>query len=235
MKSAKGDLIVLGANALFNPHILLRSNILHPLLGRNLHEQVSVDVNVDLDGLDNFQGSTSITGHGYMLYDGSHRAERAGCLMETFNIPFLRPEKGKWRQRLGLKFIFEDLPNESNYVKFNEANLMYPEVVYQGYSDYTQRGIDALPELLPDLLTPLPVEDYTISASVNTTESHILGTVVMGNDPADSVVDPHLIHHQIRNLLVLGGSAFPFSSPSNPTLTISALALWSAHHLTNSA
>src|SRR5262249_14941752 len=37
-KSAGGDLIVLGASALFNPHILLRSGFEHPLLGRRLHE-----------------------------------------------------------------------------------------------------------------------------------------------------------------------------------------------------
>ena len=70
---AQGQLVVLGANALFNPHILLRSGLSHPLLGKFLHEQVAVSATIDLDGVENFQGSTSITGHGYMLYDGPHR------------------------------------------------------------------------------------------------------------------------------------------------------------------
>ena len=35
-----GDLFVLGASALFNPHILLRSGFKHPLIGRRLHEHV---------------------------------------------------------------------------------------------------------------------------------------------------------------------------------------------------
>ena len=37
-------LVVLAASALFNPHILLRSGVRHPLLGKRLHEQMPIDV-----------------------------------------------------------------------------------------------------------------------------------------------------------------------------------------------
>jgi choline dehydrogenase-like flavoprotein len=57
----------------------------------------------------------------------------------------------------------------------------------------------------------------------------------MGNDPASSVVDGFQVHHQYRNLLVLGASSFPTASPAYPTLTVSALSLWSADHLLNSS
>jgi GMC oxidoreductase len=40
-KTAEADLVVLGANALFNPHILLRSGFTHPVLGKGLTDQVS--------------------------------------------------------------------------------------------------------------------------------------------------------------------------------------------------
>jgi choline dehydrogenase-like flavoprotein len=50
----------------------------------------------------------------------------------------------------------------------------------------------------------------------------------MSNDEKTGVVDKHLLHHNYRNLFVLGGSTFPTISPSNPTLTLSALSLWSA-------
>jgi choline dehydrogenase-like flavoprotein len=61
-------------------------------------------------------------------------------------------------------------------------------------------------------------------------EGHNLGTTRMGDDPATSVVDRHLIHHRVRNLFVLGGSVFPTISPSNPTLTICALSLRAGAH-----
>ena len=228
---ARGQLVVLGANALFNPHILLRSGLDHPLLGKSLHEQIAVTATIDLDGVDNFSGSTSITGHGYMLYDGPHRAQRAGCLIESWNVPSLRLEQSKWRQRLVLKFMFEDLPQPHNHVRLDPHNPQRPETVYHHHSAYAQRGIDSLEENLPKLLSPLPIEHVDLNPLPSATENHILGTVPMGTDPHRSIIDRYLIHHQVRNLLVLGGSAFPTSSPSNPTLTLSALSLWAADHL----
>ena len=233
IKSARTDLVVLGANAIFNPFLMQRSGIDHPKLGRGLHEQVSVYVTIDLDGVDNFQGSTSITANGYMLYDGEHRREHAAALIESHNIYFgkaLRLERGKWRQRMDLKFIFEDLPQEKNRVMMDSPEDEAPRLVYEGHSAYAQRGIDRLPELLPDLLSPLPIERVIIGG-VNPTESHILGTTPMGNDPGMSIVDRNLIHHQVRNLLVLGSSVYPTSSPANPTLTLCALSLWAAARL----
>ena len=226
-KRARGEQIALGANALFNPHILLRSGLAHPRLGAGLHEQVSLSVTVDLGGVDNFQGSTSLTGHGYMLYDGPHRARHAACLMETSNQPKLRMERGRWRHRLAMKFLFEDLPRETNRVTAEGPHSDLPTVRWQGHSDYAQRGMDVLERTLEDVLAPLPVE-RVVSRVAQPTEGHILGTTVMGNDPGASIVDRNLVHHRLRNLLVLGGSTFPTSSPANPTLTIAALSLWAA-------
>ncbi|MCP4583042.1 MAG: GMC family oxidoreductase [candidate division Zixibacteria bacterium] len=237
-KTAESDLVVLGANTIFNPFILLKSGINHQLTGKYLREQVSKYVTIDLDGIDNFGGSTSITGHGYMLYDGDHRSSHAGCLIESLNVPHafsLRPLRGRWRQRLIIKTVFEDLAREDNYVKISDENPDLPETVYSGHSDYAQRGIDALPELIAKMLSGLPVDNFEIAKRVNHTDSHIIGTVVMGNDPAKSVVDRYLIHHDYRNLVVLGSCTFPTASPANPALTLSALSLWSADHLMGKA
>jgi len=227
---AKANLVVLGANTIFNPHLLLRSGVQHPLLGKRLGEQTSMSVKLYLDGVNNFQGSTSITGSGYMLYDGPHRSEYSGCLVEAWNVPDLRLEKGRWQQKAYMKFIFEDLPSEENYVTINAENPRLPETVHQGTSDYAKRGIAHFRQVVSQILSPLPIERMEIKGPSHS-EGHILGTTVMGNDAATSIVDKHLIHHQIRNLMVLGGSVFPTYSPTNPTLTMTALTLWAVDHL----
>jgi choline dehydrogenase-like flavoprotein len=228
---ARGDLVGLGANAVFNPYIMLRSGMTDAALGRGLVEQHSARVDVLLDGVDNFQGSTSLTGHGYMVYGGVHRRERAAALIESSNTPRLRDERGKWRQRLTLKFIFEDLRQPENKVTVGATDLTQPEVTFRGNSDYLERGMAALEPDLPRLLGALPVTDYNVERIRGSSEAHILGTTVMGTSSADSVVDRSLLHHMVRNLLVLGGSVFPTAAPANPTLTISALSLMAADRL----
>ncbi len=227
---ASADLVVLGANALSNPHLLLRSGDSHSELGRRLHEQISLKANVLLDGVDNFQGGTSITGHGYMLYDGPHRSERPAVLIETWNVPRLRNERGKWRQLLKLMCIIEQYPRRESRVEVASEDPRRPAVSHAGPGPEVARAVDALRSELPRLFSKLPIEDVRLANEFKQTEAHALGTVVMGHDPATSVVDRHLVHHRVRNLLVLGGSAFPTASPANPTLTISALSLWAAEH-----
>ena len=231
---ANGDLFVLGAGSIFNPFILLKSGLEHPMLGKNLNEQISKFVRVELDGVDNLQGSTSITGHGYMLYDGAHRADHAACLIESYNVPQLnrlRPEKGKWRQRMNLKIVFEDIPSTQNYVKISDENPDLPETVYIDHSEYTKKALNLLPQKLNEILKPLPVEDIIINENVNYTDGHIMGTTVMGNDPKTSVVDSYLKHHKFRNLLILGSGSYPTCSPANPALTLSAMALRAVDNL----
>jgi len=63
----------------------------------------------------------------------------------------------------------------------------------------------------------------------NTT--HQCGTLVFGNDPATSVLDPWCRTHDIDNLFVVDASFFPSSAAVNPGLTIVAQALRVADHI----
>jgi glucose dehydrogenase len=57
---------------------------------------------------------------------------------------------------------------------------------------------------------------------------HLMGTTIMGTDPARSVVDANCLSHDHPNLYILGSSVFPTATSANPTATIAALALRAA-------
>lgn len=61
--------------------------------------------------------------------------------------------------------------------------------------------------------------------------SHHMGTTRMGENSDESVVDPTLRTHDLRNLFVASSSVFVTAGAMNPTLTIAALALRLAEHL----
>jgi choline dehydrogenase-like flavoprotein len=63
-------------------------------------------------------------------------------------------------------------------------------------------------------------------------QGHTLGTTRMGTDRGTSVVDADLRVHGYDNLFVVGSSVFPSGGFANPTITIVALALRLADHLT---
>jgi choline dehydrogenase-like flavoprotein len=54
---------------------------------------------------------------------------------------------------------------------------------------------------------------------------HVVGTHRMGDDPATSVVDSHQRSHDLPNLYVVGCGSMPTLGTSNPTLTMTALAI----------
>lgn len=226
--SATGEVIALGANAIFNAHILLNSGDSNHYTGKGVGEQLGLEATVYLKDLRNAGGSTWVNANGYMLYDGAHRRDHAACLMESSNYSYIRLERGKWRNIAKFRMIFEDLPDEENYVSSTEAPDK-PVVFHSGPSAYTLRGVERMKEKLPGVLSCLPVEKIEYSGFFDT-EAHLLGTTRMSHTPGEGVVDKHLIHHQYRNLFVLGGSTFTTFTPANPTLTLSALSLYAAHH-----
>ena len=229
--SSAGETVVLGANAIQSPAILLRSGMDFGNTGKGLHEQVGVGVEVFLDGLDNFDGSTITTGLNYSLYDGSFRNNAASCLIYFENRwPYgFRKERNRWRETLPLVIVAEDIPSSQNHVSIDKESGQ-ATVTYLGASEYAKKGIDEALNKLPEILEPLPVEAIHFR-EWRRTESHVQGTLKMGRSPSDSVVDSNLIHHKYRNLIVVGTSVFPTCSCANPSLTAAGLSLRAAHNV----
>lgn len=225
-----GEVIVLGANPMFNSNILLNSGDRNPLTGKGFGEQLGMQVLIYLDNLKNTGGSTWVNANGYMLYDGNHRKDYAACLIETNNAPYnIRLERGKWLNMTSFRMIFEDLPLLTNYITTTSDKLV-PEINFKGgRSDYALKGMENMKKVLPGILSCLPVEKLKFLDPFPN-EGHILGGTRMGKTAADSVVDKNMVHHQYRNVFVLGSGSFTTFSASNPTLTLSAMSLYSADH-----
>jgi choline dehydrogenase-like flavoprotein len=222
-----GDLFVLGANAIHSPAILLRSGIDHPLTGVGINEQVGYSLEVLLDGVDSLDGGTITTALNYSLYDPPSRKDYAGALIYFDNRwPYgLRKEYGRWRQLAPLVVVVEDLPQDSNRVVLDDDGV--PKVLHPDISDYAKRGLQASLTDIEKVLQPLPVERIDFKGR-RETESHIHGSLRMGTDPASSVIDAKQVHHDVRNLVVVGSSVFTTGPNSNPSLSVAALSLRSA-------
>lgn len=214
----RADLVGLGANAISNAAILLRSDIRADLAGQGLHEQASQTVWIDIP-FDNYFGGTSITGLGFGLYDGDFRSEAGSVLIESWNAPpALRLEPGNWLKRLRLKLVAEDLPRAENRVVLDDGEA---KVIWEGHSDYAYAGLARGRERLSSLL---PFEhDIVRFSDFAPTESHIQGGTPMGDDPATAVLDADCAVHGVPGLYCLGAGAFPTCSAANPTITLSAL------------
>ncbi|MBM0103601.1 GMC family oxidoreductase [Steroidobacter sp. S1-65] len=222
-----GDLFVLGANAIHSPAILLRSGIDHPLTGVGIHEQVGYSLEVLLEGLDSLDGGTITTALNYSLYDGAFRKDYGGALIYFDNRwPHgLRKEYGRWRQLAPLVVVVEDLPQDSNRVVLDHDGM--PKVLHPDVSEYAKRGVQESLNNIEKVLAPLPVERIDFKG-MRDTESHIQGSLRMGAERASSVIDPKQVHHDVRNLVVVGSSVFPSGPNSNPSLSVAALSLRSA-------
>jgi choline dehydrogenase-like flavoprotein len=222
-----GDLFVLGANAIHSPAILLRSGIDQGPVGKGLHEAYGVEVEVMLDGVDNFGGSTITTGLDYGAYDGAFRSKSGSALLyfeNRWKFGF-RPEPGKWRQTLPIVIVAEDLPSDDDAVILGADGGA--KVVGGEPGAYALAGVERAFAQLPSILAALPVERIE-RRLIRPTESHLQGSLRMGGNPGASVVDAQQVHHSLRNLVVVGSSVFPTCSASNPSLTVGAMSIRSA-------
>ncbi len=88
------------------------------------------------------------------------------------------------------------------------------------------RMYDVVEEILDGMKAePLPYERGSIERFGTSIHEH--GTCRMGDDPRRSALNRYNQMHEVKNVFVMDGSAFPTATEKNPTLTILALA-WRA-------
>jgi choline dehydrogenase-like flavoprotein len=114
----------------------------------------------------------------------------------------------------------EDLPSPDNRVTVDAAGTITTARTAVGGSTHRRLHRRAK-RLLRDAGYDLVATQH-FDISMN---SHQCGTVVSGDDPATSVLDPWCRTWDVENLWVVDGGFFPSSSAVNPALTIAAQAL----------
>lgn len=101
-----------------------------------------------------------------------------------------------------------------------------------GFTENDRRTIAYAEELVRRALANVGADDVNIEHLAPVWNHHHMGTCRMGDDPQTSVVDRNLRVHGVDNLYVAGSAPFVTGSVSNPTLTIAALSIRLADHLT---
>jgi choline dehydrogenase-like flavoprotein len=242
--------VVLAANGIENAAILLRSGLDERDVGRFLmdHQHRVFVVRLNRSALPG-RGTTIATGISYAYVDGPFRSRRGSLIVYPENRGLnMTPElisglaggrtgkklhrhlRSEYDHTLLLDTLGEELPRRDRYVRLspNKDSFGLPRnlVHYPPVSDYLRASYRHLRGEIERRLRPLGARvdrTYTYGGS------HLLGTCRMGD--GDGVVDTNLRHHAVRNLYVVGGSAFPSFAAVHPSLTVSALAIRLGRHL----
>ncbi len=132
-------------------------------------------------------------------------------------LPLLRAVAGRSVEWLVMS---EDLPHPDNRVTVDSQGRITTARTARGRS--THRRLHKRAKALLRSAGYDAVFTQWFDISMN---SHQCGTVVAGDDPATSVLDPWCRSHDVANLWVVDGGFFPSSAAMNPALTIAAQAL----------
>ncbi|WP_084353709.1 FAD-dependent oxidoreductase [Primorskyibacter flagellatus] len=130
------------------------------------------------------------------------------------------------KRSVDLYAVSEDLPDPESRVSLKDGQIVL---------DWKRSNQDTHVALVRKMKRLLRKAGYPVVVSRpfdRRTPSHQCGTARMGDDPATSVTDSFGRSHDHANLFVMDASILPTSGAVNPALTIAALAIRAAEHIT---
>ncbi len=151
-----------------------------------------------------------------------------------FGLDFKKAVKTRYPALIQLHPYGEVLPRATNRVTVEgtRKDRYGVPVVRIDYNigDNERRMIEAMYDTTEEILHEmkaeiLPYKRGQIDGFGAAIHEH--GTCRMGKDPKRSALNAHCQMHEVKNLFVVDGSAFPTATEKNPTLTILALS-WRA-------
>jgi len=199
-------------------------------------------------GLPYFKGGICEVGGGVLLLDEAQLYTELPNAYGTFLKSLLRSLAVR-DHIAGIQMMGEDVPQLANRVdldpKIRDFNgLPVPRITYSPHRFELAAAAHFTPKLarictsspginegVQSLVDQLSGQHSNPLSGSNSTK-HIMGTARMGEDPETSVVDGFGRMHELDNVHIADGSVFTTSGGFNPTLTIMALALRAARHIT---
>ena len=242
-----GRYVVLAANAIETPKLLLMSEGVansSDQVGRNLMDHPGSSITfISSEPLWSGRGpqrNSYIEG----MRDGPFRSEHAAAKMNVGNYNRIRQVTEELIQRgiygaeldemiadrasrqMSFTGLYDQLPDPENRVRLSPdqkdaLGLPRPEITYR-IEDYVRVADAKVKEHFTEFAAMLGGTEASFGEGFSS-NNHIMGTTIMGDDPADSVVDRDCRTHDHDNLFVASSSVFPSASTVNPTLTIAAL------------
>lgn len=129
----------------------------------------------------------------------------------------------------------ETMPYENNFLdldpeEVDEEGVPVIRVTYDIGGNESRLWDYVGPKLDEILVHQGATETWQTKVAPRPTSTHAVGGARAGDDPQTSVLDKHLLTHEIPNLAVLGGAGFASMTGHNPTLTMQAWAWLAAEH-----
>jgi choline dehydrogenase-like flavoprotein len=247
---AHGKTLVLAANAIETPKLMLLSRLGNDFVGRHLMDHpTQLSWALAPEPLYPFRGPLSTSGI-EVLRDGAFRRRRGAFRIEigndgwswpkgdptvqatveasdTLGADGLRALGKRLARQVRVASLTEPLPDPRNRVTLAEERdalgIPRPQLSYR-IDDYSRAGLAAAQRLHGRLFASLGVSEVNHFDGPQGA-GHVMGTCRMGDDPRSSVVDSQLRVHGHETCFVLGASVFPSVGTANPTLTLAALSL----------
>lgn len=157
-----------------------------------------------------------------------------------------RAHKAAMREQFGhaltVGAIGESLPNAQSFIDLDPDEVDETGIplarIHSHLDDRELKRLTFMAQTAREILEASGVkervEEYGTYDYFSST--HVFGTCRMGRDSEESVVDPFCRSHRWRNLFIVDASIFPSSGGGeSPSLTIEALALRAAAHISGLA
>ncbi|MGB9097377.1 GMC family oxidoreductase [Erwinia sp.] len=218
------------------------------MVGRNLMDHPGSSVEFYADEPVWFGRGPMRPGSINNLRDGEFRKDRSALRIDLSNTSPVRylterlvkqgyygkalNDKLSWQAErfVQLKCLLEMLPEPENRVVLSKTEKDawgIPRLeVYYSFPDYVHRGYEQSMQDFKKMVAEMGGTEAVYSKrGVYDNNQHITGTMIMGSDPKDSVVDADCRTHDHPNLYIAGTGIMPSASTVNSTLTGTALAL----------